>query len=484
MSNSGKLPSRGRLVAITGLILVFGFLTTNLISFQISTRALKAIILQNELPLTSSNIYAEIQTDLLRPVFVSSLMSNDTLVKDWLLSGEKDLASVTRYLEEISKKYDVFTTFLISDKSKKYYHFSGVIQDVDEKNPDDAWFFRAKAMKEPYEINIDTNKALNTGITIFVNYKVLDYDGNFLAITGVGLKLETVANIVERYRGNQTRNIYFFDKTGKITVRSNGALVGDDNILTARGISTIAPDVLKSENGYYEYKRDGETFLLTTRNIPELGWHVVVEQNEADALKELWRSFYINLAIGLIIVFFTIASVAYAIHIYHNQLEEMAITDKLTGLGNRQLFDLALEQAIRMQRRAARPFSIIIFDIDHFKNVNDTRGHLVGDEVIKKLVEAAKRQIRNSDVFCRWGGEEFIVLANDCPELQAMDVAEKLRSSIAMEALVEPDDGLRATVSVGVTTYQSYDDMNSILRRADAALYLAKDDGRNCVKAV
>jgi diguanylate cyclase (GGDEF)-like protein len=162
----------------------------------------------------------------------------------------------------------------------------------------------------------------------------------------------------------------------------------------------------------------------------------------------------------------------------------MAITDKLTGLGNRQLFDLALEQAIRMQRRAARPFSIIIFDIDHFKNVNDTRGHLVGDEVIKKLVEAAKRQIRNSDVFCRWGGEEFIVLANDCPELQAMDVAEKLRSSIAMEALVEPDDGLRATVSVGVTTYQSYDDMNSILRRADAALYLAKDDGRNCVKAV
>ncbi len=480
----GKLPFRGRLIVVTGLILVFGFLTTNLISFQVSTRALKATILQNELPLTSSNTYAEIQTDLLRPVFVSSLMSNDTFVKDWLLGGEQDLASVKRYLEEISKKYDVFTTFLISDKSRKYYHFSGVIQEIDEKNPDDAWFFRTKAMKEPYEINIDINKALNTGITIFVNYKVLDYDGNFIAVTGVGLKLETVANIVERYRGNQARNIYFLDKTGQITVRSSGALVGDDDILKARGISAIAPDILKNEQGFYEYERDGETLLMTTRFIPELGWHVVVEQKEADALKELWRSFYINLGIGLIIVILTIAAISYAIYIYQKRLEEMAITDKLTGLGNRQLFDLTLEQAIKMQRRAARPFSVIIFDIDHFKNINDTRGHLTGDEVIKKLAQAAKAQIRNSDLFCRWGGEEFIVLAYDCPEIQAMEVAEKLRSAIAMEALIEPDDGLRATISVGLTTYQGYDDMNSILRRADAALYRAKEDGRNCVKAM
>jgi hypothetical protein len=80
-----RLPSRGRLILMVGGILLLGFLTTNLISFRVSTAALKATILQNELPLTSSNIYSEIQTDLLRPIFVSSLMSNDTFLKDWLI---------------------------------------------------------------------------------------------------------------------------------------------------------------------------------------------------------------------------------------------------------------------------------------------------------------------------------------------------------------------------------------------------------------
>jgi diguanylate cyclase (GGDEF)-like protein len=484
LASGGHFTVRTRLILITGTILVLGFLTTNWISFRVSTETLKGTILRNELPLTSSNIYSEIQTDLLRPVFVSSLMSNDTFLKDWLLGGEQDVDSIVRYLDEIRSKYGVFTTFLISERTRNYYHFTGIPQVVDENDPEDVWFFRVRAMTEPYEINVDFNQAQENQVTIFVNYRVLDYDGNFIALTGVGLEVDSVAKIVSRYRDNYRRNVYFVDRGGTITVRSGGdAPISGDNIHAAAGISAIAEAILATEQGYFEYQRNGETMLLTTRHIPELGWHVIVEQRESEALKDLWRSFLTNLAIGAVIVVLTIVIIGYAINVYQKKLEDMATIDKLTGIGNRQVFDLAIDQAIRLRRRTDRPTSVIIFDIDHFKRINDSRGHLAGDRVIRTVAETARRMVRASDVLCRWGGEEFIILAHDCRLADAVEVAEKLRITVAAEPLFTPDDGTRVTVSAGVTEFRDHDGVDDILGRADAALYRVKAEGRNRVLA-
>lgn len=384
---------RSRLILVIGAILIAGFFTANWISFRVSTATLKATILQNELPLTSSNIYAEIQTDLLRPVFVSSLMSNDTFLKDWALAGERDIAVITRHLEEIRRKYDVFTSFFISDKTRNYYHFSGLSRVVQEGNPEDVWFFRVKNMAEPYEINIDFNIEQGRTITIYVNYRVLDYDGTFIGLTGVGLKLDTVGNIISRYHDSYNRNIYFVDAAGRITVRSQGATITEDNIREAAGISRVADDLLKSAEGYFEYERSGETMLITTRTIPDLGWRVIVEQSESEVLRTLWRSFLTNLAIGVVIIVVTIATIAYAVSIYHRNLEDMAITEKLTGIGNRQRFDIALIRALERQRLVGEPFSVILFDLDQFKEINDAYGHLKGDEAIRRVAQAMRRLV-------------------------------------------------------------------------------------------
>lgn len=462
---------------IIGTILAVGFVTTNLISLRVSSQTLKATILENELPLTSSNIYSEIQADLLKPVFVSSQMANDTFVKDWILAGEQDLFSVTRYLDAVRERYKVFTSFVISDRSHKYYHFSGLSRVVDEASPDDVWFFRVRDMTEPYEINIDYNKEAGGELTIFVNYRMLDYDGNFLAVTGVGLKIDTVAKVLRRFE-EAGRSVYFIDRNGAFTVRPAG-MPDVVNIKDVPELKDVAPRMLASEQGYFEYTRaSGESMLFTTRLIPQLGWYVVVEQSEDEALKSLWRGFFTNLAIGLVIVIVTIGTIAYFVGSYHRQLEGMATTDKLTGIGNRQFFDIAIDHALKIRKRTTRPFAVILIDLDHFKSINDTLGHLAGDAVIRAVTDVVRQNIRESDVLCRWGGEELIILAADCQLEAATELAEKLRHRVEQAELPH---GAKVTISAGIAEATDDEDADGVLGRADDALYEAKETGRNRV---
>jgi diguanylate cyclase (GGDEF)-like protein len=477
---------RYRLIGMVVCILVAGFITTNLMSYRDAVSTLKATILHDELPLTGSNIYSEVQADLIRPVFISSQMANDTFVKDWLLAGEQDSARVVRYLDAIREKYGVFTSFLISDRTRNYYHFSGKFRLIEQANPDDAWFFRVKAMTAPYEINIDFDQASNRTVTIFVNYRVLDYDGRFIGVTGVGLNIDSVQAIVERYRSAFNRNVYFINKSGDVTITSAVATASTqrsgDNISSLPGISAIAAQILASPGGEYEYQRDGETYLLETRFIPELDWYVLVEQRQAEAVRPLWASFVTNLWVGLGITLVTAGMIGYAVAIYHRRMNVLATTDKLTGVANRQAFDETLEQLVRSRRRSIRPFSLLLLDIDHFKQINDTLGHLRGDVVIRRVAEAAARMLRQADMICRWGGEELIVLAHNCLLADAVRLAETLRSTIAAEPILLPDDGTRITISVGVTSHQPGETVDTILSRVDQALYQAKRDGRNCVR--
>jgi diguanylate cyclase (GGDEF)-like protein len=477
------LSIRTRLILVIGAILVAGFLATNVISFRVSSEALKTTIVQNELPLTSHAIYSEIQTDLLRPIFVSSLMSNDTFLKDWIIAGEQDPLVVRRYLDEIRSQYGVFTSFFISDRTLNYYHFSGVSRQVKTDDPQDSWFFRVRDMKAPYEINVDFNIEQGRTVTIFINYRVLDYDGKFLGVTGVGLQLDTVAEIISRYRDNYRHNIYFVAGNGDVTVRSSGAAVRERNIRNAPGMASVANEILSRDSGYFEYVRDGETMLITTRLIPELGWRVIVEQRESDAMAALRRSFLTNLAIGIAIVLATLLVVGYAVSIYHRQLDALAVTDKLTGIGNRQLFDRELERALSRGRRGNDGFSIILLDLDHFKSVNDAHGHLRGDVAIRRVAEVLRERMRAHDLLCRWGGEELAVLARGCALGDAVTLADKLRNAVAEAPLFEPDNGARVTLSAGVTENKSGDSADAVMGRADYALYRAKAGGRNRVEA-
>lgn len=160
------------------------------------------------------------------------------------------------------------------------------------------------------------------------------------------------------------------------------------------------------------------------------------------------------------------------------QLELLATTDPLTGASNRRRFDEALRTEVARSRRYGVPLSLVIFDIDYFKRVNDSLGHPVGDQVLVRLAELIFGNIRETDVFARLGGEEFAILAPNCDLPCARQFAEKLRGVVERHAF--PDvDGL--TCSFGVAGYRDGDGQDTLVKRADEALYCAKGEGRNRV---
>jgi len=163
----------------------------------------------------------------------------------------------------------------------------------------------------------------------------------------------------------------------------------------------------------------------------------------------------------------------------NRMLEILSRTDRLTSLANRRRLEEALQAEILRARRYETPFTIIMLDIDHFKAVNDTYGHLVGDSVLVAVAEKLKRCARETDIVGRWGGEEFLLI---CPEssLQiGVDIAERLRKDFFYEMM--PSVG-QVTSSFGVATFQKNDDTGALLKRVDEALYLAKAKGRNRVE--
>jgi diguanylate cyclase (GGDEF)-like protein/hemerythrin-like metal-binding protein len=163
------------------------------------------------------------------------------------------------------------------------------------------------------------------------------------------------------------------------------------------------------------------------------------------------------------------------------ELERTSATDHLTGAWNRAHLDRLIESEVSRSMRFRQPLSLILFDIDHFKQVNDTHGHQAGDAVLCELVQLIRQHIRSSDLLFRWGGEEFVVLAAAVGYRYAETLAETLRASVAEHEFPVVGTTLRA--SLGVAEYWNNEDAPGWFRRLDAALYAAKQGGRDRVVA-
>jgi diguanylate cyclase (GGDEF)-like protein len=167
-----------------------------------------------------------------------------------------------------------------------------------------------------------------------------------------------------------------------------------------------------------------------------------------------------------------------ALEIEKSEYEKSSKEDPLTGCLNRAGFSGVLFREQEKLNRTGSPVSFMIFDIDHFKNVNDTYGHLVGDEVLVNLAKLVQGMIRNTDSLVRWGGEEFVILSEDTSIQNAAFLAEKLRKAIEASTLITQQ---QVTCSFGVTEMVPGEDPKSLIARADKALYSSKENGRNRV---
>jgi len=167
------------------------------------------------------------------------------------------------------------------------------------------------------------------------------------------------------------------------------------------------------------------------------------------------------------------------------ELERLAATDYLTGIANHRSFFEAGEREIQRARRYGHPLAVLMIDLDHFKQVNDTYGHAAGDRVLVETTAAIRRLLRDLDVFGRLGGEEFAILLPETDLTGSRTTAERLRAAIAEIAIDAENVSLKVTISVGITLLSPDDPgLDAVLKRADDAMYEAKRGGRNRVATV
>ena len=466
---------RMRIIPLIGAILAIGFLITNMVSYLIAVDTMRQSIVETELPLTGSNIYSEIQTDLVRPILVSSLMANDTFVQDWLHSGELDLAAITRYLQRIQRQYNAFTAFLVSRDTQAYYHFEAPPRHLKRDDPADVWFFRSIDATTPYEVNVDINKQQDDALTVFINYRVLDHDGKMIALTGIGLDFRTVRNIVSRYRAQFNRNIYFVNEQGGIVVATDADTPVGASIRTSEGLAGIADRILAEERGEYSFKRDGRTILLSHRLIPDLGWRVMVEQDEAAAMRPLWLGFLFNLAVGFLVIAVSLVLVSATFGFYKKRVGELAFRDAQTGLVNRVGFEAEFETRLSSRRASPEALSLVLIDLDAFGAFNDRFGRAAGDAALGKVGRIVADVASDAGIIARLDGDDFAILKEG-----SSDVATRFADSLlkVIDAETFGDSALaQLTASIGVTALAVGEDRGVAMERADRALRKAKAAG-------
>ncbi len=476
-----NLSERRKLFLLLSLLLSLGFLATTLSSYQVSKTSIRASIEDYELPLTSDTIYSEIQKDLILPVFISSMMASDTFLRDWMLAGERDVEKITKYLRQIQDRYNTVTSFLVSDKTTHYYQRNGILKQVRPDEPRDVWYYRVRDMKEPYEINVDVDLANRDALTVFINYRVLDYEGRFLGATGVGLQVDAVRRQINDYQRRYHRDIYFVNREGVVVLHGGEKNTNGSSIHQTEGLGELAKEILAQTAGRYDYYCADRHHLLNVRFIPELDWYLFVEKTEDEALADIRSTLYLNLTICFVITGVVLLIIHFTVGRYQRRLEAMATTDKLTGLVNRHAFDILARQILSDARRSNLAVTAMVLDLDYFKTINDRFTHLMGDRVIREVSEAIRSRVRESDVVCRWGGEEFLILLKGCNLSQAEKMAEQVRQTVAGLSFEYAGTHFSITVSLGLAEYRSGESEEQFLLRADRALYRAKDLGRNRV---
>jgi diguanylate cyclase (GGDEF)-like protein len=469
------------IISLSSLLLIV-FIIISTVNYNVSKKSIRNNIIQDALPLISNNVYSELQRDLATPIHISSLMSNDTFVKDWILNGEKNVAQIQKYLNTIKKKYGFVSTFLVSDKTKNYYHFKGVHKKISRKNAHDVWYYNFIDKNLDYDLDVDNDEAANHELTIFINHRLTDPEGKLIGVTGVGLAMKDAGTMLKKYMDQHDKNIYLVDQIGLVQIHSEYSRIEKMNIFKTEGLQNIAVELLasKDEPVLAEYDHAGQHIIVISRYVPDFKWFVIVEQIENRALEEIRKNFAGNLAAGFLITIIVIMINIFTVNYFQSRLVEMATTDDLTGILNRRSFYELGEREFAAFKRFKSPLSIIVIDIDYFKSFNDNYGHHMGDLILAQFATTIKSLIREIDIFGRTGGEEFAIILPRTKIGNAVLTAERMRA--AVEKMTIPGRSEKITISLGAAEADpSTDSLANLMEEGDRAMYRAKKEGRNRV---
>lgn len=471
-----------RINVIVTIIIVIGFITTTYVNFRTYSHVIRDDI-ENISKLTSTNIYSEIKNELTKPIFVALTMANDSFLKDWLEEESENLDSevykdkLQKYLIGIKLKYDYNSVFAISENTSRYYHYEGVHKVIKPENEHDSWYYNFLEQDQNYALVIDVDEADDNSLTVFVNCRIVDRDGRLLGVTGVGLEMNKIQEILKTFEDRFEVEAFLINSKGVVQVHREGGIIQKTNVFDNGFMADHESVIRKSKEDMESFRHieEGVDGYLITRYIDELDWYLVVKKDTSILKKSFEKQALLDLAIGAVVILFVVVLTTMLFKNYKEHVSVMAKIDQLTKLPNRRGFDEALNVALKNYSQYKSEFSVVIFDIDKFKKINDSKGHLFGDHVICSVGEIATEYLGKSGMLARWGGDEFsAIIYEESLEAErlAAGLVEIMRSN---EAFAD----IEVTISLGISRVNRLDVRDTIISRADRGLYYAKENGRD-----
>ena len=451
----------------------------------------------------------------------ASYVVPENLVKLQGGAGGQALGRLRDYLTSVRQRFPDYDALLVTDARGRVVTSGG----------------RPSGLQLP----LDKLNALQTGDTfvsdaywdagtaraaITLAVPVRREDGRFLGALAVKVSLRSVADMLQRLSPDDPGDVYLMTDQGKLVMR---ARVSSAELMRTKLPTTTTQPLFDKEGATVEYKRvDGQEVVGTLRRVPSLRWAAVAETPRAEAFRPVTRLRNVT-ALTLVVLLAGVWLIAYVLGLLivrplerltsaaakvaagdlsadlpaggsgdvgyltrtfgslvarlreresQGELERLSVTDALTGLYNRRHLMGTLANEVQRSRRLRRTFSVLLADVDHFKQYNDTHGHLAGDAALVKMAEILRKTTRGVDCVARYGGEEFVVMLLETTIATAEVVAERIRSHVAAE---EFGSG-RMTVSIGAAEYPPHGDTpEELIESADAAMYQAKGEGRDRV---
>ncbi|MEG2186782.1 MAG: sensor domain-containing diguanylate cyclase [Clostridia bacterium] len=615
------------------LIITLGFLLTSWIGYRSNT-SIFIKDAKNVSELASEGIYFQIEKIFAGPVHVSLTMANDSLLKNMLMMEHEHLEdplflnSVTEYLNNYREKYKFESVFLVSTRSNRYYHYTGLDRVLARNNPENIWYYQFLNQSNEYELNVDNDEADHNNLTVFVNCRIKDDEGRTIGIIGVGLKVDTIQALLKEYDLNYNVEVCLVDPAGMVQLSSAWKGYAYVNYFEKEKIWHLENELFSDFENVQTYwlTENGQQEYLISQYVHDLGWFLVVKNDmtmlyhslniqlvqailvilliillvllmitrmlrkyriaitedsimqereyqkmlnktnlefsndvfEANItknkmvgekfpsymhligapdhlsldkalielanrqIKEEHRQGYLDrfLPINMIRayhkgiqnfsydfmikeqdgeyhwsrvtaqVFYwpsdqSIHAISYLKNIDKEKIRELSLIeqsmrDGITGLYNKRATEEIIMNILIKQENQKHHYALLMFDIDHFKGVNDQYGHAFGDAVIMSFADELKRNFRDTDIIGRIGGDEFTVLMLDfTDEAMLASKLERFCKTIADKDFAQRE-GTSISCSCGAALFpkdgRSY---SALYEKADCALYYAKEKGRS-----
>jgi diguanylate cyclase (GGDEF)-like protein len=519
---------RNQILAFAVLATLIPTFVTTVVSYQQSRESLTETIAAELRSATSEaargmDSWLDERLDALR-VSASSYVVTENLTRIQGRDGGKALGRLRAYLNSLRERFPDQEALLVLDESGRVVTSSSGRTGSVRLSPEGLTGLRTG---EALVGDAYWDGALGKA-AILLAVPIREADGRFLAVFAAKLNLHAVADMLQRLSPLDSGDVALMTDQGRLVIRSR---VSSAELMRTKLPETMTSALFDKEGKTVVYKRaDGQEVLGALRRVPRLRWAAVAEIPQVQALGRVGR---LRSATGFLIVALLavvgllayvlglliarplgrltaaaakvaagdlsvelpgagVGEVGYLTRVFNTlvarlreresqaELERLSVTDALTGLYNRRHLMGTLASEVQRSRRLRRPFSVLLADVDHFKQYNDTHGHPAGDAALARIADILRKTTRGVDCVARYGGEEFLVMLLETTVGTAVIVAERIRARVAIEEF----GGGRITVSIGVAECPSHGDTpESLIESADAALYQAKDEGRDRVVA-